>query len=186
MPLKNTSKRTLCHQRNIEVKGYRRDDGLWDIEAHMLDLKPFSFENRDRGGFIHAGEALHDMWLRVTIDDHLLIHQCQAAIDASPFAICPQVEKAYAGLKGIHIAPGWTRKVRQLTGGVQGCTHLNELLKPIATVAFQTIYGAQYAGRKKDDRKTAQPPFLNTCHTFDVHSEVVRDFWPEFYQKKKE
>ena len=183
MPLSTQANRKLVHHRQINVKGYERDDGLWDIEAHMTDQKPFSFVNRDRGGFIHAGENLHNMWLRITIDQSLLIHDCQAAIDDSPFKMCPEISQVFSGLKGITIGLGWSREVRKITGGINGCTHLNELLKPIATVAFQTIFGVQYAGKDKDNKKTQRPPFLDTCHTFSTRSQVVHDFWPQFAKK---
>ncbi len=183
MPLPPANARQLSHHRQIDVKGYQRDDGLWDIDAHMTDQKPFTFANKDRGGFIVAGDYLHDMWLRITVDKKMIIHQCYASIDSSPFAMCPQINQQFSKLKGIQIAPGWSRKVRKITGGINGCTHLNELLKPIATVAFQTIYGGQYASKNKDNSETRKPPFLNTCHTFDDASQVVKDFWPQYYKR---
>ncbi|NCX72859.1 MAG: DUF2889 domain-containing protein, partial [Betaproteobacteria bacterium] len=32
--------RKLMHRRFIESQGFRRDDGLWDIEATLTDIKP--------------------------------------------------------------------------------------------------------------------------------------------------
>ena len=37
------------HTRTVECRGYLRDDGLWDIEGHMTDTKPFDIPNEDRG-----------------------------------------------------------------------------------------------------------------------------------------
>ena len=36
--------RTLSHTRAVTYHGYRRDDGLWDIEAHLHDSKPAPYE----------------------------------------------------------------------------------------------------------------------------------------------
>ena len=39
MPLTNPAPRKLMHTRAIDCKGYERADGLWDIEAHLVDTK---------------------------------------------------------------------------------------------------------------------------------------------------
>ena len=39
MPLPNPVPRKLMHTRAIECNGYEREDGLWDIEAHLTDTK---------------------------------------------------------------------------------------------------------------------------------------------------
>ena len=57
------------HTRHVECRGYERDDGLWDIEGHLVDTKPYDMPNDDRvSGKIAAGEALHEMWIRLTVD----------------------------------------------------------------------------------------------------------------------
>ena len=33
--------RTPMHTRRLEYQAYERDDGLWDIEARLIDVKPF-------------------------------------------------------------------------------------------------------------------------------------------------
>jgi Protein of unknown function (DUF2889) len=39
MPLPASVPRDELHLRRIELRGYRRHDGLYDIEAHMVDTK---------------------------------------------------------------------------------------------------------------------------------------------------
>jgi hypothetical protein len=39
MPLSHPVSRKLLHTRAIECHGYERDDGFWDIEAHLVDTK---------------------------------------------------------------------------------------------------------------------------------------------------
>ncbi len=46
MPLSDPAPRKPLHKRANECRGYRRDDGLWDIEAHMTDTKSYVFANR--------------------------------------------------------------------------------------------------------------------------------------------
>ncbi|MFQ5955759.1 MAG: DUF2889 domain-containing protein, partial [Kiloniellales bacterium] len=77
MPLSPAAAREPMHTRQIECRGYRRQDGLWDIEGHLTDEKSYAFHNQWRGE-IASGEPVHDMWLRLTVDDDLLIHEAEA------------------------------------------------------------------------------------------------------------
>ena len=87
MPLTPPAPREAFHHRLIECDGYRRADGLWDIEAHMTDRKTYPFPNAHRGE-IAPGEPLHDMWLRLTLDEHLVVQKAEAATEAGPFRVC--------------------------------------------------------------------------------------------------
>lgn len=177
MPLSPPKPRKHMHTREIEVRGYHREDGLWDIEAHMRDTKSYSFPNKARGE-IKAGEPIHDMWLRITIDDKNLIHDAEAVTESGPFSICGDITPAFGQLKGLTIGPGWTREVRQRLGGVHGCTHLVELLGPIATVSYQTLVRST----TQKTRDPAKPPrHLDTCHALSTDGPVVKDHYPEFY-----
>jgi len=50
--LSKAVKRDLKHNRTIEGKGYKREDGLWDIEVFLIDSKTFSFNNMHKGYII--------------------------------------------------------------------------------------------------------------------------------------
>jgi hypothetical protein len=185
MPLSAPAPREHIHTRRIDCRGYRRADGLWDIEAHLTDVKTYSFDN-DWRGKLEPGTPVHDMCLRLRVDDDLVVRAVEAAIDASPFEVCPGVAPNYQCLVGLSIRPGFMTKARQLLGGTQGCTHLLELLGPLATTAFQTIF--PYRNRlKKDGQARAahpakRPRLLETCHAFATDSPVVKRYWPDFYR----
>jgi hypothetical protein len=172
----------LLHRRVVQCWGYRREDGLWDIEGRMVDTKTYPFPNEDRGGTIQAGEPLHDLWIRVTVDDHFQIRDVEARTDASPFGLCPAIAHRYRQLIGVRIGPGWSLKLKALFNGVQGCTHMTELLGPVATTLFQTLYGQRYDEEDaKPAAERAPPPVLNTCHALASHSPVVKKRWPRVY-----
>lgn len=179
MPLSPAAPREHIHHRAILCYGYHRDDGLWDIEGHLVDTKTYAFGNRERGE-IKPGEPVHEMWLRLTVDDELVVHDIEAATDASPFSICGDIAERFKQLRGVQIGRGWRRKVNQVLGGVNGCTHLVELLGPVATTAFQTIYPIK--SRRKDAQPTGKkPPMLDSCHALATDGEIVRLHWPRFY-----
>ncbi len=177
MPLPKPVRRKLHHRRQIVCEGYEREDGLWDIEARMTDKKTQTLDNPERGGFVAAGEYFHDIRMRLTLDRSLKIHQVEASMDATPFQMCPGIVAVYKRLEGTRIGSGWHRKALGLTGGTQGCTHLNELLKPLTTTAIQTLWPSG----DEDMVKLGAKGLLNTCHTWAQNSPAVQQYLPELY-----
>ena len=184
MPLPQAVRREHIHTRQINFTGYEREDGCFDIEAHLVDTKTYAFSNNWRGT-IEPGEALHEMLLRVTINDKFQIQDIEAATESSPFSICPDITPAYKALIGVTMGPGWRRVIRDKVGGMQGCTHLTELLYPMATVAIQTIKPLQNHRRKLADSDSkahvGRPFVLNTCHAWAETSPVVKENAPDYY-----
>lgn len=176
MPLSAPSNRQLIHTRNVTCKAYQRSDGLWDIEGHMTDIKSAPLPNIDRGGVIPAGEPVHEMWLRLTIDTKLHIHDAEASTEYSPFSICPNITSAYKKLIGLQIGPGWTKNVKALLGNAKGCTHHSELLGPMATTAYQALYEVLSSQEAKTDKP---PAIMNTCHALAENSPIAKRLWPK-------
>ena len=56
MPLGTATDRELVHGRTIICQGYRRADGLWDIEGHLVDTKAYSFPT-GRDGARNGGRS---------------------------------------------------------------------------------------------------------------------------------
>lgn len=179
MSLSPAAPRQLIHTRTVTCHAFKRDDGFWDIEGHMTDIKTNPIPNEDRGGVIPAGEPLHEMWLRLTLDTQLKIQDAEASTDHAPFAICPSVTPAYKRLKGLQIGPGWTKKVKELLGNTEGCTHHTELLGPMATTAFQALYEEL---KKKEEQSDQPPAILNTCHALAETSPVTKRLWAEHHK----
>ncbi|WP_207539739.1 DUF2889 domain-containing protein [Sabulicella rubraurantiaca] len=185
MPLSAPAPRQLHHLRDIALRGYLRDDGLVDIEAHLTDTKTYGFPSEHRGQ-VNPGEALHGMWVRMTINTDMMITECEAVTDYSPFDICPGATPNFRKLAGLSIGPGFNRAVNEVVGGVQGCTHLREVLAQMATVAFQTMWPIRH--RRQQEQRTAEeggaprrrPALLGTCHAYAPNSSVVRRKWPEW------
>ena len=179
MPLPPPTDREELHHRKIDFRGYRRADGLWDIEGHLVDTKSYPFKNLYRGE-IKPGEALHNMRIRLTIDDSFLIHDAEAVTDNGPFEVCPAITPNFKKMIGVTIAAGWRREIRSRLGGTEGCTHLVELLTGMATVAFQTLYPT-LSKRNKDKPVTKKPRLIDSCHAFRSDGEVVKASWPDYY-----
>ena len=131
--------RKQIHNREIKCIVYERQDGLWDIEGRITDTKTYSYDNEDRG-VVSSGSPVHDMIVRLTIDEDLLVHEAEARTLSSPFKICPNIANSVEKLRGLKISSGWRNSVRDKIGSTNGCTHITELLiGPLATTAYQTI-----------------------------------------------
>jgi len=189
MPLSPSAPRELLHTRKVTCQGFRRTDGLWDIEGHLTDVKTYPFGN-DWRGTIEPGDPIHGMWIRLTLTDDFTVVAVEAVTEKSPFALCGDITPNFQRLVGLRIGPGWTRQVKEKLGGVEGCTHLVELLGPVATTAFQTIYpvlSREKAEREKaasepaTGRQRSRPGLIDTCHAFASDGEIVRKLWPQFH-----
>ncbi|MGU3861376.1 DUF2889 domain-containing protein [Pseudomonas aeruginosa] len=161
--------RRLIHRRSVECLGYLRPDGLWDIEGRLNDSKTHAVPLSTEGRIVAAGQTYHGMLLRLTLDDEFIIREVQVGMSAAPTRECPGALPAYQKLVGERIGPGFSRRIRELFGGVGGCIHLSELLLPIATTAFQTIPMARALVAPRDQHdgeayQRATSRLVNTCH----------------------
>jgi hypothetical protein len=180
MPLSDPAPRREIHHRVIDMRGHRRDDGLYDIEAHLVDTKPFPMALIARSEPLPAGMALHDLSIRMTIDDKFLIRSIEASSDATPYDLCKEAETTLSGLVGERIAAGWSSIVKQKLRGAASCTHLMEMLIPMATTAYQAINGTRRIGQTAVDPTTvAVRP--NSCYAYSTQRAVIQRFWPEHF-----
>ena len=86
MTLSEPIHREPIQTREIQVSSYRRMDGQWDVEGHLMDTSAYAFEN-DYRGTIEPGIPIHNMWLRLTLDKNIVITGVEAAMDGTPYAI---------------------------------------------------------------------------------------------------
>lgn len=179
MPLPDSPGRKQHHTRQLNVQGYQRPDGLWEVEAHLLDTKPYRSPNHEKDG-VEAGEPIHQFSLRITLDLDFRIHRVDVSMDDTPFGICRQVEANMKRLEGLQIGPGWLKEARERIPRREGCTHLMDLLNPIATTAYQSMHTALEKHRQSLPVPPA-PPIINQCHSLSSHTNVVRVKWPEFF-----
>jgi hypothetical protein len=185
VPLPPPGPRDELHLRRIEFRGYGRPDGLFEIEGRISDCKRVPFTPIGAEKTVAPGELLHDMWVRVVVDDHMLVHEAVAASDATPFGICTDANAAVAGLKGARIAAGWRSEVMQRVGGVRGCAHVAELLIGLGTAALQTLTEAR---RKRPEPLDATdvPRKIDSCYAFARDREVVARIWPQHSTRRKD
>lgn len=183
MPLPTPAPRRHLHTRTIACEGFERDDGLWDIEARIVDTKTFAYEEPFRG-LRAPGDPVHDMSVRLTLDRSMTVRGVEVDMPATPYAACQGAAPSYKSLIGRQIGPGWRRAVNDCVGGTRGCTHVRELLFPMATVAYQAMAGWKSESDASSDAaagvKDERPYFLDGCRAWASDGEVVVQLYPQF------
>ncbi len=175
--------RRHLHDRRITYRGYLRDDGLWDIEGELRDSKSHPI-NLGYRGELAAHDAIHNMLLRLTIDDNMVIHDIIAAMPHTPYLECrPAIDCIHAVI-GLQMGRGWKKKIEGAIGGLQGCTHIRELLSGAATAAYQTVYPYRSQNSPVPSSEvTEQPKHLGQCTAWDLKGDVVLRYFPQFAAK---
>jgi Protein of unknown function (DUF2889) len=184
MPLSAPAARREIHHRLIEMRAYARDDGLYDVEAHLVDRKPFDFVRDSSTEPIPAGTALHDLWVRMTVDGDYTVRAIEAASDVTPWALCKQAEATLQVMVGERLVRGWSSIVKERLRGPASCTHLMEMLIPAATTALQGIRGL-HAERRRAVDANGVPLKLDSCFAFAREREVVLQLWPQHHRPTK-
>ncbi len=172
--------RQLKHRRRIDVQVHSRGGGLWEVDAEISDVK-----TRDvllAGGTRAAGEPIHDMLLRVVVDESFNIVAAGSETRAMPYpGQCDDHEDAYARLVGLNLMRGFRHAVRERLGGVAGCTHLTELTQVLPTAVVQAFAGEVLNTREGGD--SDQQPFqIDRCHALRADGPVVQQFYPRWYR----
>lgn len=185
MPLSPpTSRRALKHTRTIQVEAFARDDGLWDIDARISDIK--TRDTRLASGVRPAGSPLHDLLLRLTIDTQLNIVDAEAVSDAVPYpGFCDTIGPAYKQLVGLNLLKGFREGVRHRLAGIRGCTHLTELCQVLPTAAIQAFAGDVIDTRDGESASDqSQKPFqLDRCHALRSDGAAVAQYYPRWAVK---
>src|SRR5437763_3505476 len=94
--------RQRLHVRRISYEGWQRDDGLFDIEARLVDTKDHDYPLLS--GVRPAGEPVHDISARVTVDLQYTVHAIETCSDRIPYpGGCDGVGPDYAKLIGVNL-----------------------------------------------------------------------------------
>jgi Protein of unknown function (DUF2889) len=177
MPLPTPSTRTRLHTRRVSYEGFRRDDGLFDLEGHLTDVKDHDYALLT--GLRPAGVAVHDMWARVTLGSDYIIRSIEVRTDGMPYeGACDRIEAAYGKLAGASLLHGFRKTLHDAMGGVRGCSHITELLAHAPTAAIQ-----MFAGLRREIEPGGDKPFqLDRCHALETTTDTVRRYYPQWYR----
>lgn len=167
------------HQRSYQTEAFDEGDGTMRLVGRLIDTKPHGLGLAD-------GEPLviHDMVVEMTIDGATFeILDIATTMNVHPYDECPTVLNAYRQLVGVSIARGYSRTVKDLFGGPNGCTHVGALLIALAPVAVQASWGmarlhddpADWSALDLDPEDAERRMRLNTntCHVWRADGDQL-------------
>lgn len=198
--------RRPLHRRALDVQVFARDDGLFDVEASLTDVKTHDVPLA--GLPRKAGEPIHEMHLHLTVDPTLTITAASSETLWMPYpGACNEHGDAYARLIGLNLMKGFRQAVQERLGGTRGCTHLTELCQILPTAVIQAMAGSVIDTRESPHAPSAlppegaetprggpspsregdaasNPPFqLDRCHALRRDSATVAKFYPRWHQQ---
>lgn len=181
MPLsKPAIGRSLAHTRRIEVQGYLRDDGMFDLDARLTDEKAADYLLAS--GIRKAGDPVHDLFIRVTIDTAFEVVDVEACSEWVPYpGGCDTIGPAYRALIGLNLVRGFRKAVSEMFSDVRGCSHLTELLASLPTAAIQTV--ATFRRDTGEGENGGKPFQLDRCHALETTSPTVMRYYPRWYRR---
>lgn len=168
--------RQLKHTRRLDVQVFARGDGLWEVDATISDTK--TRDARMAASTRPAGEPIHDMLLRLVVDQHFNILEAGAETRAMPYPdLCNAYGDVYGRLVGLNLLQGFRAALRERVGGIVGCTHITELAQVLPTAVVQA-----FAGEVLDTRGegAARPFQIDRCHALRADGEAVRLYYPRW------
>lgn len=176
--------REELHHRDVDLRFFRRSDGLFEVEGRLVDTKTHAFRRLLAEKDDPPGHHLHDITVRLVLDTDLQVHAADARMEATPFSICPGATGALKALVGLGVGPGWNRRVRELLGRAVSCTHIVELLGPMATTALQGITPLRNAAIEKSAGDVRHRFRVDSCYAFSANREVVARLLPHLRDEK--
>lgn len=177
--------RKLLHSRSIEMCGYQRSDGLYEVEGRLRDRKPYDFIPLVHSGrFVPANESIHEMYVKLVYDERLVVREIDSNTLAAPYANCHEGGTALQSVVGLAMSSGWSKEVKKRLGASRCCTHLMEMLIPMATTAYQSLSLASKTQPERVD-STGRPKKIDSCYAYSAQGALVQRQWPEYFRPLK-
>jgi Protein of unknown function (DUF2889) len=174
--------REEIHHRVVDLRFSSRSDGLYEVEGRLVDRKSHPFRRALAESETPPGTPLHDISVRLVLDDSLLVHDASARMTVTPFAVCQGATQTLAPLRGLRIGPGWNSRVRALLGGSASCTHIAEILGPMATTAIQAFAPQRQAFMNGPGGELQRRAKVDSCFAYAAHRDVVARLWPDLHR----
>ena len=123
------------------------------------------------------------MTVRITYSPDFVITDVEACSDWVPYpGGCDSIGPAYKRLVGASLLQGFRNALRERMGGIEGCTHITEMLGGLPTVAVQ-IRASEVV--ETESVNGVRPFQLDRCHALATTTETVRRYYPEWHRDGK-
>lgn len=170
--------RHRMHTRELRYEGFKRGDGTYEIEARITDVKDADYALVS--GLRRGGDPVHDMSVRIAFNADFVITDVEACSDWVPYpGGCETIGPAYKRMAGLSLLQGFRDGLRERLGGIEGCTHISEMLGGLPTMAIQ-MRASEF--HETEGTHGNQPFQLDRCHALATTTETVRRYYPRWYR----
>lgn len=177
---KPKSPRKAAHSRTIHLQAYERQDGLWDLEALIEDLKAEPFTSPTT--YFECGVPIHLMAMRITINRNMDVLEAEASMQRMPFpSVCPEAAVSVERLVGANLLKGFRKEVSKRIPSDERCSHLSELAALLPTLAIQTMMPRNTS--EENDPCAPRPLKIGGCHAWKEGGPLVLKYYPRWYRE---
>lgn len=168
-----------AHTRNMSFTTYMAGEGHIVTKAALTDVRLKDYFKLT-GQKVEAG-TLHDMEVIFLIKTpSMVIEDIEVSLKTVPREDCTHLSRSLDPLIGLSVTKGFTSNVRNLCGGVKGCTHLVTLLTAAGSAIIQGSMAVMYQGKagrsyNKAERSSQMGAYLkNSCYAWREDGEAYR------------
>ncbi len=136
MELSGNDNLKKIHNRSIDISTYSLDSSHILVVGSLRERREVGFVN-NLAEHVEPG-IYHHMKIELLIATHsMTIVDITVSLPQVPRRDCPSMIDSLNGIKGMQIARGFSKLIRNMVGGNKGCVHLNTLLLAMAPAAMQ-------------------------------------------------
>jgi len=168
------------HHRNIDFRGYMRSDGYFQVRARLADERPVGSLQPESSPSTNETEKIHALGVDIIFDAQMIVRAVRTWSATYPYKECPSGGNALQAIIGLRIGAGWSSEVRKRLPGAGVCTHLKEILIPMASAAYQTM---TFQRLRQPDvlNESGRPIKIDSCYAYRASGELVQKRWPQFH-----
>ncbi len=147
--------KTPVHTRDIRLSTFAHGPDRIIVHGELKDERCIPIVDilgRDK----NPGTVHHMSVTLLIAPDPLRIIEAEADMMTTPMPQCPETLDRIELIKGLEIKPGFSKKIRSLIGGSDGCAHLCTLVKNMGT---EILHG--WMAWKRSQTKDRKTPLHN-------------------------
>ena len=175
--LRDLVKESPVHERRLELRTYPVDKDRLIVEGWLRDdrlVEGYHWDGRPSPSGI-----VHWMCVRLLVGGWpLSILDAEAEMPGVPHELCPTTLEAVKKIVGLSIVSGYSEQVRKRLGGIQGCTHLTQLILTLGPAAVHGYWTQRSRERHPVPRLLEEFPGLdaviNSCRLWREDGPLVK------------
>jgi len=150
--------------------------------------KTFSVDWQEKAGLfvvrVDMLDAYHDMGVEVDIEyPALLLRAVRPRMDKTPYPVCPESLKRAQACVGMKIETGLHFRLQRAVGGVEGCSHITQLLADACSAAVQGLLAIESQG---EDGRSRRIPAAKKIEVLEKYRLPIRDTCRAYAGEDKE